>query len=678
MALPLALVPVAISAVRGLIKYRSKLDRIFLDKEATVGLPFLVPPPPPNMAIHIAPMKAYFQTDDGGKLLELTGMTALFETAPDQQSDDDIRNLVQVYLEVQGLSLRSSGPDAVDIVPGGVSESQLAYVIVSSTRLSQNPAIARVLLATADTLLEFGAENAALFIDSPKTAQIVGSVMREFAGDVDLDDLSAEMLVRNLVGAALYTAIDHREELPQHPALAVLYQSLAELKTRKGAQGNDFINTIVTRDGFKNIVQAYMTTASTDARFNQMLGKVATGRAAEDPLAQLASNSFAAMFEELGTNLDEVLNDPAAFAGVLEAGIAIAAGQASAVIEKEIGGEPLTAAVLKSVASEIESRAQSGSADDALFAQMANGELWSALFKTSLAATAANIKAIEDQAGVSTVVAELVGATADVLSKDALARIRDGRGNAVLHQLLSRSLGVLAENPDILSGDNRYAGKLLGAVLEAAAPLIEDGLDAEDVIPILDAAVKAAAGNLALVEMDDRIRDVLSSFTVALRDEGIRPLLTDKGRRDALWAGLDAVAVNPRIWAELAAPGTAEHLQPLISALLKGLRTDPTKLLSGPVLVDAFRGSLSAIGRHGGDWIKSLNAAAEIEAFLTDALQRANAELGKSIDGEVLPAFIERALRGFLKAKLTIGETPIDVAALLDEAVTAIEAWPGD
>ncbi|MDA1327283.1 MAG: hypothetical protein O3C34_21415, partial [Proteobacteria bacterium] len=189
----------------------------------------------------------------------------------------------------------------------------------------------------------------------------------------------------------------------------------------------------------------------------------------------------------------------------------------------------------------------------------------------------------------------------------------------------------------------------------------------------LDAAVKAAAGNLALVEIDTRVKDILVTFTAALREQGIKPLLTDRGRRDALWAGLEAVAANPKFWAELTDQNSANLLQPLVAGLLKGLKSDPTKLLTGPALVEAFRRTLTALGRRGGDWVKTRNAGADIEILVTAALKRASAELAKSIDGENLPEFVERAMLGFLDAvSVSAGQSP-DVKKILDTVIEAIK-----
>lgn len=672
MALPLALIPVALSAVRALLKYRRQLDRIFVDRETTAGLPFMIPPPPTAIGQHVPGMQMYFATQAGQDMLVLTGMKPIFDKP--SKADADLKKLVRLYLEAEGLSLQRVGPvgdgSGMDIAPGRRSEAQLAYIMVSSARLSQNPTIARVVLATADTLLEFGAENASLFIDSPKTAGIVRTVVAEFAGERDLDDMSAEMLARHLIGAAVVTAVEYRDDLPEHPALGVLYTAFAELRRE---HGTNFANNIIARDGFQKVVQAYLTTASKDPALTEMLGKAATGRAVDDPLAIAATKSFGAMLEKLGSDLDDILEDPAAFAGVLEAGIAVAATHAGAVLEKEIEGKPLTVAVLTSVAEEIGQRAQSGTAGDTLFAELATQELWGSLFKIALASVAANADAISAQADVDDMVGKLIAVTAGVLSEDALQRIRDERGDAVLRQLLSRSLLVLAEDTEALVGDDPFANKVAGAVLEAAAPLVEDGLNSDDVVPLLDAAVKAATGNLALVEMDDKLRLVLISLTTALRADGIKPLLTNTGRRDALWAGLDAVAANPKLWAEIVDDNHVNLLQPLVSGLLHGLRTDPTNLLSGPALVEAFRLSLGALGQRGDSWIRQQNAGQELEALMSQALQRAQAELGRTIDGENLPTFLQRVILGFLAAMAT-GGAPSDPAAVIDAAVASLEA----
>ena len=192
MAFPIAMIPLALSAIRGLLKFRGQLDSIFLTKEASTGLPFLLPPEPDSIAEHIDGMKAFFETDEGKSILEFTGKTAVFASLSTISPAEE-KELIRIYLEVKGLELKKVGPEWSDlaVTPTLSQDAQLAYFMVSSDRLSRNPAVTRVILASAETLLEFAGDNAAFFVSNPKTASIVGSVLKEFAGDTDTFSIGA-------------------------------------------------------------------------------------------------------------------------------------------------------------------------------------------------------------------------------------------------------------------------------------------------------------------------------------------------------------------------------------------------------------------------------------------------------------------------------------------------------
>ncbi|MDX1431189.1 MAG: hypothetical protein R3286_01950, partial [Gammaproteobacteria bacterium] len=228
----MAMVPLAMSAIRGLLRYHEQLDRVLMTREAAADLPFVLPPAPDALHRHVDDMKRDFATDEGAALLELGGLAETFARFPDV-TDAELEELVRLHLEADGLELAKVGPPddfQVEAAPGREQDARLAYFMVSSHRLSRNPTVTRVILATADTLLEVAGENAGLFVADPKTAGVVSSLLREFAGEADLDDLSAKLIVRRLLGSAVVAAVEKRGALPEHPALHVLYGALADVR----------------------------------------------------------------------------------------------------------------------------------------------------------------------------------------------------------------------------------------------------------------------------------------------------------------------------------------------------------------------------------------------------------------------------------------------------------------
>jgi len=114
---------------------------------------------------------------------------------------------------------------------------------------------------------------------------------------------------------------------------------------------------------------------------------------------------------------------------------------------------------------------------------------------------------------------------------------------------------------------------------------------------------------------------------------------------------LQAVASNPKVWGEFS---QRDKAQPLVTGILDGLTKDPTNLLSGPVMVEAFRQSLRAISRRGTLFLQQENVSKEVEAVLAKTLEAADLEIGRSMTSEDIPEFLSRVLFTFLKDSLTL------------------------
>jgi len=112
-------------------------------------------------------------------------------------------------------------------------------------------------------------------------------------------------------------------------------------------------------------------------------------------------------------------------------------------------------------------------------------------------------------------------------------------------------------------------------------------------------------------------------------------------------------------------------VQPLVQAIIQGLATDPTRLLSGPVLVGAIGQVLQAAARRGQQLINQAVKSDDIKKLLTLALTRANQEIGKTVDGENLPAYLERVVAAFLDAPFVLTDPPSAAFTSLIDSVLA-------
>lgn len=660
MPFPLA-IPVAISAIKALVKFRGRLDTILSLSETTTGLPFVLPPAPKFNARYIDAMAAFFGGELGQGILVIRGKQAQDDWAavkPDPHSPavQEARNrLLKLFYESQDIQPEALGP-AEDpnrqwVSKGPTTEMRLAYYVVESQRLSRNPALTRILLAAADTLLEFGADNANLVVSDARMQGLVQTFLTEFATAKDWDDAAWSEILKKMLGAATVAAIEHRGELPDKPALQALFGALVEVRKDFTDEKRDFVDNFISDEGLKRLVGRFLTHAA-------------------DTPGLLPSNAIlqptlAAMLRAAGDNLDTILADPKAFACVLEAGLVAATGPAAALLNKQIGDKQLYAVLVSTLATQIRTAGN----QHTLFRDIASGEFLATLYQASLAAIATNPAALANATGMDEFATKLVVALAAELS-----RIKPAGAFtlATLQSLAVRSLEVLATEPELLAGRNEFAARVIGATLEAAAAALQDGLSAADFIDLATAAVRASADNLALVAMDERWRVVLVAIGPTLSDGELKKITTVKGRKDLFFAALQAVAANPTVWDGLAARQLA---QPLVQAILQALATDPTRLLSGPALVPVARVVLLAAARRGERLLTDDPArrvdAATIKQLLTRALAHAATGIGRSIDGETLPGYLERVVLEFLASPMDLADDP-EVKAWLEHILSQI------
>ena len=630
MSFTLAL-PVALSAIQSLIRFRGRLDTILSLNQTTTGLPFLLPPRPTNDAPHVEPMIAFFKSDIGRALLALRGLEEAWAAVhPDPFASNIQRprqELLEAYYEASDIMPESLGPDRdanrALVAKGPSREMRLAYYVVESDRLSRNPAVTRVLLAAADTLLEFGADNAGLFIKQPRSRALVESLLNEFAVARDWDDANSGPLFRTLLGATAASVLANPGLCPDRPVAKTLFAALAQVQQEMGA---DFAAKLVTRDGFHALMSSCLTCAADQP-----------GLLPDKPVLK---ESLVAMLKTAGAHLTGILDQPAALSGVLEAGISAAAKSATPLLERKLAGEPLLAVVLKSTLE----NAEQAAADHKLFRTLADGQLFAALYRIALRGVAANPAALATQAKLDAHIAALVAGCAAELADTKLEQVF---GAATLRSLTTRALEVIATEPGFLERRTELTAKLLRAALGSAAQAMANGFTASDLEEIADAVIRSAAQNRALIDMNDTLRPVVEVLALPLAERGLDALTSSAARKSMFFSGLEALATNPRVWQDLA---TRDLAQPLVTGVLRALAADKSGLLSGPALVPSFQATLEATARRGRAFIDEKTSPDDLEKVLAAALAAAEAAIGETIDGKTLPQFLRGVVLAFLSA----------------------------
>ena len=300
-----------------------------------------------------------------------------------------------------------------------------------------------------------------------------------------------------------------------------------------------------------------------------------------------------------------------------------------------------------------------------LFDSLGNGELIGSLYEAALQVVAANPDLNAD--GIQSITEKIVGGIVQELSaqplRDILAELRSRKGLSTVNRLVARTVSIVAEFPEVITGNDAFAMAVISGVLRAGSPLIRDGLEVEDLIEIVQVGIENARDNLGLVDMDEQLREVLVSLGSAISANGdlSKTLGSLESRRQVLFAGLETVAANPRVWKDFQ---EVDIVQPIILGVIDGLKTGGDSLLSGPALVSALKGSLHALNRRGAKLAEDIKINLEadgnfdpaartlIQTIISKTLDTAHAEIGKSIIRENVPEFLKRVLENTLKSGL--------------------------
>lgn len=644
--------PVAISAIRSLIKFRDRVDTILSLNKATDPLPFLLPATPTDHGPHLQAMLAFFRSNAGSEVLILRGLETVWSKVspnPVAANANDLETLCRVYYEAHDITPKLLGPDLnrFRLARGSTREAQLAFHVVESDRLSRNPAVTRVLLAAADTLLEFGAAHANLFISDPRTRPLIESLLREFAEQRDWDDAGAGLIFKTLLGSTALAALQNQQQLPDTPLAKIFFAALHEVEREFGANGADVVARLVTREGFHALLSRLLLQS---AQHPALL-----------PGQPLLHQSLAAMLKTAGENLDSLLlRQPGAIENLLHAGIATAAASATPLLQQKIGHRPLLDAVFRSLLH----ATQKAAAQNELFAQITDGELLATLYKAALRSVADHPNALANAAKLDAHVAKLIAMCADEFARTDVA---DAFSSATLRVIGVRALESVAAEPAFLARHDDFTARVLASALAATAAAAKTPFTVGDLADIADHVARTAASNLALLDMDERLRSAIAAMAQTLSDQGLVSIATPAARRALFFAGLEALATNPKIWDAFAARDLA---QPVVIAVVHALAQNPANLLAGPALIPAFQEILEAAARRGRAFIDDSATPADLEIVLTAALATAEQAIGDSIDAKTLPLYLRRVALAFLAAPFDPKKTA-DLAALLQQQLPA-------
>jgi hypothetical protein len=648
MPLPLAAIPLVLTAAQSLVRFRDRVDDVLALNKASEGLPFALPEAPTNAKDHWTAMKVFFATPNGQLVLEVRGLNDAFATVSEkpfgEANFERLTTLFTAYCEAADKRPTLMGPPGEDpalAAKGPSSEMRLAWFLVESQRLSRNSVIARISLITADTLLEFGAASAGLWIKHTNTRAFIEDLLTEFAVKRDWDDEAGATIFKHLLGSAAAAFAEHGGQLSNAPIVQTVVGALTDL--RAAIDDDDaFIDTFASR-----------------ASVQQLAGFVLR-RAADSPELwpgdTVARDVITTVLRAAGDSFDEILEDPKALLGVVESGLAAAASHVGGLVDREVDGKPLLAAVLKSLAGALEQSAGSHT----FFKSVADGEVVAALYQTALRAVAARPDLLAKSAGVDAFVSGLVSAFAGQLAGAGLEKVFS---TETLRRLVVTSLDALLEEPEMLAGHGDFLDRVLGAVLPALAAAARDGLSSDDVMAALRETLLVVSESLGLVEMDDQLRTVLEAVAGVLTNASLAQVLSDRGRKDLFIELVNGVVSNPRVWAQLAKDDLAVTL---IEQVIRGLTTDPTRLLASPFMADTVQLVVAAAVRDGRLLIDGKVKPKIVGDLLAAALAHAQQAVGAGLDASSLSRFLAGVVEAFLVDPFDLAKSAV-LIELLEE-----------
>ena len=668
--MPIEITPSLVtSVVCELIRYRDRVDTILSVREASEGLPFLLPPAPADEAPHLDDMVAFFATPPGQAILILHGLGdeyELFRQDPRSIDNQAIaatrQRLFPLYFEAARFRPARLGPQ--DPLPGQVSGAsrsgpevglRLAWYVVESQRLSRQPAFVNLLLATTDTMLEIVGQNAGLFIRHPRTRGLVESLLSEFALKGDLEDQSFLLIFRRLLGSTVIAFGDDlggRTGRVRNPtALKVFYAALTQVRKGLGRQGDDVAAALISANGFEQFLLALTTEVARDPTF-----------LIKD---RLASEVVAAMLTRISRDFPNLLNDSQALLGVLEAGLGAAATHTAAILDPKSplsnDGESFLSGILAALLREVGQRSR----QDNLFATIATGEVIPALYRTTLVAVATTPLRFGSQGEATRFVNALVNGLAMLLANQEMKALGS---TETLRQLATESLRVLARYPRLLARQNLFAINLLASLLQAGAVTMADGLEREDLLELADQGLLAVTVNAALLRLETRPGEALLAVGRAIAAANLTEQVDAKGRMQILYAALRAISANPPVWSRLQEQKLTE---PLVRALLVPLKADGAGLLTGAILVDTAARLFQLVSRRGLSIVEKRVDLAALEAYLTLTVKRIEREIGRTVDGQMLPQLIERLAGAALDSPARLRPKP---ETLIEEQLPPILA----
>lgn len=679
MVLPVALVPVALSAVRSLVILNRKVGRVRVTAELDDDIAVVLPPMPPNVlrtATDRAEMEAAFSSDTPERAaLQARGLAGLFDSYMTDGAMPEERQR-ELFFRFLGLwyaitdETDGTGSAQIETDAGGIDR-----YLVKSAQLGRGTQGLQILRATAEVLVDFLGDNASVFLARSSNKAVLSAILREFAAESDLEQDSPERVLKLLLGSVAVAASEHGAEISDDPAAVMLFAALGRVRRERG---DDFVAHIISHDGFTAVVSDWITRLASDPHLVDLLAEVrgldVGSYDPSDPTSlpvglQPIYGALSQTLQVVGENLrtGQSLRDEAAFRGVMGAVLTGVSESATPLLRDRLDGDRLMAKLLAVVIEKVGNHPQ-----------VQGNDLIAPVFGSVLQSLGEVIPELGQDEALSK--AEiLIDGLADRIGSGefqaAMARLETTRGRAFARGLLVSLVEVASRRGDLLlAGKSEQAQAALVAVMAQMPDLLETGVDRDGALRLFEDVVRAILPEDPLERsFAAGILPTLLPLFGALGDEGKR--LRGAAAETVLAALIAHFEMDRPVWQKLY---EAELVEPLIAAIGTGLRTGkPPARLQAMVLAEVLDAAVGAFGRHGIDLAELAAARDDPQAWIAGLTERVVAavtskifaKMGRGADASDVARLTLSTIDLVLTASRTAPLTDAQIEAFLTEQI---------
>ena len=496
-----------------------------------------------------------------------------------------------------------------------------ALAIAAGKGPNQTSYFARVSLAVADTILEFGAENTSLFVRDEKMQGVLHTVLERFAEPDWASFDKWNPLLQTALRVTLNSALDVGQQLPaKNPWLDTVLDLL--VKTRAEAkQPEEFLLGLLQGKGVPLLLSQGLLVAA-DRLDDDHVSKFTP--IAADLLKAVATHVADTTKPDIVHFFQDHWGD------LLRAGLTSLDKHGDVILDS-------TDSILNTTL-----HALVGQLAETPDAKFFTNETLHDLADTVIGVVAAHpdqIPGLENKKWLK----DLISAAANTAKQLTSKRLFTAEA---ADALLRDAIGVVGKNPGLLVKGNGLPVTIVSSVFEAVS-----------VLPKLDArmigetaarsALTAIANDASLAEKE--LGPVVTEVAKTLASYVGAGKFTTEQAKGLASAAIDAIARNPQIYAG-AQEGIAKAVISAVEAAFSG------KAELSRLLVQTANQTLAAVGRNGAD-VTSQEPLDKFEKLLTTILSgglaAAEAQIGVTTDLDGIPAIlggiVAKAMKGDLK-----------------------------